>query len=307
MFHFPIRNRRLLTGLGFLFLVIPQWMTGQPVQIPMITNGEAPRWSPDGMTIAFTGPQFTGIYLYSINDQRVDTLSNEPAAGFGMSWSPAGGKIAARIGMRMDGRQFFSLVVYSLQTGQTEYLTDFRKGLSGTPIWDRQGSRVALNNSAQFQSWEVGTATSSGPMTLVIKDRLITISSDGSRIPIPIPEDGPIIESDFAPDGNMVAFKVLGGHLWLQPVDGSKPVNLGFGNSPRFSPDGKMICYTKIEDDGHRLLNADIYINDFTGQQEKNLTRSPGVIELHPDWSPDGKQIVYDTNDGRIWTLEVTK
>lgn len=307
MFHFHIRNRLLLPGLGFLFFVIPQWITGQPVQIPMIANGEAPRWSPDGTTIAFTGPNFNGIYLYSIPEQRVDTLSGEPAAGFGMAWSPAGDRIAARVGMQMEGKQYFALVVYSLPDGNSQYLTSFRKGLGGTPIWDRQGNRLALTGSAKFQSWEVETVSQPEPLLLFVRNRLLNISADGSRQEIPLPEEGPIVESNVSRDGNHVAYKVLGGHLWLQSTNGGEPVNLGFGNSPRFSPDGSKICYTMIQDDGHRLLEADIFINDLTGRREQNLTRSPGIIELRPDWSPDGKKIVYDTNDGRIWVLEVTK
>ncbi len=281
---------------------------GQPKSIPEITEGQAPKWSPDSVHIAFSGPQFRGIYVYSLENHQVDTLSTEQAAGFGMAWSPSGDRIAARVGMRIDGKQLFALVLYSLSDSVPYFLTNYESGMSGVPQWDGEGTRIWLNGSARIRQWDIPTKQpSTDPVWMVIKDQIVRIHSNGSRDVITLPEEGPVIETDIARDGMYLAFKVLGGHLWLLSADGSTQINLGLGNSPRFSPDGQRLCYTVIKDDGHRLTEADIYIMDLEDQTVINVTQSPDLVELHPDWSPDGTRIVYDTNDGRIWTLEVSK
>jgi eukaryotic-like serine/threonine-protein kinase len=59
--------------------------------------------------------------------------------------------------------------------------------------------------------------------------------------------------------------------------------------SPRFSPDGKLLALTL------RLPDPDIWIYDLERGALRRMTFAPGVDEL-PVWSPDGKRIAYASN-----------
>ncbi len=67
--------------------------------------------------------------------------------------------------------------------------------------------------------------------------------------------------------------------------------------SPRFSPDGKLLALTV------RLPDADIWIYDMDRGTLRRMTFAPGVDEL-PIWSPDGKRIAFASN-GRQQAFQI--
>ena len=107
-------------------------------------------------------------------------------------------------------------------------------------------------------------------------------------------EDHPTL----SPDGDFIAFSMRSSEtadqtsIYLLGVGGNRPIELtadmpGFESSPRFSPDGKQIAFRsgRIGEDG------DIHVMRTTG----DLRRPVGVNGFAPDWSPDGKKLVYST------------
>jgi eukaryotic-like serine/threonine-protein kinase len=67
------------------------------------------------------------------------------------------------------------------------------------------------------------------------------------------------------------------------------PVKPNLYESPRFSPDGKLLALTV------RLPDPDIWIFDMERGALRRITFAPGEDEL-PVWSPDGKRIAFASN-----------
>ncbi|HUJ76808.1 MAG TPA: DPP IV N-terminal domain-containing protein, partial [bacterium] len=59
---------------------------------------------------------------------------------------------------------------------------------------------------------------------------------------------------------------------------------------PRFSPDGRLILFTKQVDG-----KDEVYIMDTNGDNVRPVTRSRFDNE-QAEWSPDGRQIVFASN-----------
>ena len=102
-------------------------------------------------------------------------------------------------------------------------------------------------------------------------------------------------QASLSPDGEYITFagdEEGNWDIFLQRVDGQNPINLTKESElddlqPAFSPDGKWIAFRSNRN------NGGIFLMGATGESVKRLTD----FGYFPSWSPDGKQIVFCTQD----------
>ncbi len=85
-------------------------------------------------------------------------------------------------------------------------------------------------------------------------------------------------------------------------VQGSRPMELEDMfkvrrvSDPQLSPDGKWVAFViTLVDKKNNKTNSDIWIISSSGGEAKQLTNSP-KHDRHPQWSPDGKSILFESN-----------
>jgi len=144
---------------------------------------------------------------------------------------------------------------------------------------------------------------------VVVNDRSsIKVASnleDGYETLIPF-EGKTFLNATASPDGERIAFEVMGGDLYVMNIDGTHIVNLGRANRPEWSPDSRYIAAMLAEDDGHHYLKSDIVAFTTDGSECLYFTTSSGLIAMSPSWSPDGTKIAFHTeNDNGIYVLEL--
>jgi Tol biopolymer transport system component len=103
-----------------------------------------------------------------------------------------------------------------------------------------------------------------------------------------------LTDPSFSADGKRVAFveTVRSGinttfTLMTMNVDGSdvKIVTSGQLRSPRFSPDGKSIVFSRVAE----ALTEDVWITSFDGKNVRALTQTPDLTEVSPSFMADGR------------------
>ena len=57
-------------------------------------------------------------------------------------------------------------------------------------------------------------------------------------------------------------------------------------------------------DDGYTFTASNLFISSIDGKNRFQLT-SADRIDLYPEWSPDGNEIVFATNEGQIYLLNL--
>lgn len=126
-----------------------------------------------------------------------------------------------------------------------------------------------------------------------------TLSADGKEFARLLPDHKePHFDASWSADGKKVAYV----YDTLQGTDGKLRINVcnadgsddkvvvphkAFEESPRFSPDGKLLLWVST-----RHGNPELCTVTAAGKDEKRLT-SEIAYDLHPAWRPDGKKIAF--------------
>lgn len=177
----------------------------------------------------------------------------------------------------------FSLwVARSNGTGQKR----ITEGPANFSDWSPDGSRIAFDSAD-----ETGV-------------HIATIDPDGTNRRTLTTADGVQEVPDWSPDGRWIAYNAFTSFdqdpftisIWIMRSDGSEARQITQGAidvEPTFSPDGTQVAFGRIVGDSPDGQLEAIYVvnTDGTGLREVVPDR-PGLE--HPDWSPDGRSIVFN-------------
>ena len=184
------------------------------------------------------------------------------ASGSDPRWSPNGASLAY-----VGGSQLWLL---SLDGGEPRALTDLSGGVTGPPVWSRDGSRIAVTARVA-----AGPAVAGAPR--VIRRLRYLLNGAG-----------------YIGDGFW--------HVFTVDLDNSAPTQLTHGDwhhfAPAWSPDGTHIaCITTRRDDWDTEWVWDVYVLDaqHCSATPRKLTNSEGTCAA-PAWSHDARWIAYFDN-----------
>lgn len=196
--------------------------------------------------------------------------------------------------MRADGSERKRIYDVTRQSGLSPQY--FNRGLAGAfyPVWSPDGEWVVFGVGRWFTERGKGRAV------------LMRVRCDGSGLE-QLTDDSIFNAGfpSFSADGKEVAFRIASEDLTSATLNGIGVLNLdtrkvrmithGYDNLPLWSPDGSRILFTRGTKIGNtKWSNFDIYTVRPDGRDLRRLTTTQ-ASDGHAVWTPDGKQILWNS------------
>jgi len=239
-------------------------------------------------------------------------LSGRVGSGLEMVWTDAAGKktplvtgpalLTPRVspdGKRLAISMRRDISVYDPQRDTMTRIT-FTSAGNTNPIWTPDGKHIVY--AATDGIWWTRADGSGQPL------RILETRSGGAGSKAP---------GSFSPDGHRLVFYQTGERtaqdIWILPLDTTDSDHPKPGKpelfvqtplsdlDPVFSPDGRWLAYTSAEA-GALHVYVRPYPAGMSGGKWQ-ITTTPGRF---PIWAPNGRELFYETADGRIMVVEYT-
>ncbi|MBI2428498.1 MAG: serine/threonine-protein kinase [Ignavibacteriales bacterium] len=230
------------------------------------------------------GPATNQLAMFDRTGKNVVVMKGTQSV-FEASFSPDMTKIA--FSSVDPQRRNEDIWVYDLARSISTRLTFDQKD-DTDPIWSPDGKRIVFSsNRSNRETVLLKNADGTGSETELLTYEKGLYPTGWSR-------DGAMIACTTYPTRDIVVF----------PADGKQPpvifLNSDFvEDEARFSPDGKFLAYCSNES-GQR----EIYVRPFPGPGGKWQVSTSGSL-FRAFWRRDGKEIYYQSRDGKIMAAEV--
>ncbi|MBN2053635.1 PD40 domain-containing protein [bacterium] len=249
-------------------------------------------FDPGGERIVASGLHFRGLYILDM-DGTTRCLTDRPMAGFGYCWLPSGAGIVYRT---WDGRDAVCEKV-SL-SGAVATVGPLPPG--ALPC--RQGETVFLPSGSAPAIVHGAAAPEALVFATAVDDRIVL--NRGPRATIIAPEGDRYFLPVVSPTSSHVVFQGLISGIWIHDINRQATINIGPGHNPAWSPDGRYLYFDRQQDDGERVLAADLWRVRCDGSDSCQLTFTEDRLEMRPSVSPAGDRLLFDC-DGVIWTARL--
>lgn len=110
-----------------------------------------------------------------------------------------------------------------------------------------------------------------------------------------------IANPDWAPNGKRVVFDTPRGIESVNADGTGRETLTTSGLRATFSPDGSRIAYlraTSYEGPEGTEYGTDVYVMDLATRESRQVTTDHQAVSTPPDWSPDGRHLVFSGTSG---------
>lgn len=289
-----IRAQLYLLDVGKQQVVLGKEYQGTADQVPMMAHRFANEilkfftgeYGPFGSSIAFSSKigRFKELFVMDLDGANLRQLTNEHGLALSSSWDSKGSRVSYT-SYRLRTPDLFVMDVNSKKINQVTKGPALELGAD----FSKDGSTLLGSRSVDGES------------------DIILFGMDGKVLKRLTPPNGAIdVSPDWSPDESQITFcsnRGGGPQIYTMNSDGSGAKRISFVTSnyctsPTWSPKGDKIAFVCRADGGFQ-----IFVTGPDGSGALQLT-SAGDNE-DPDWSPDGRYLVFSSTISRNGTPRI--
>lgn len=273
----------------------------------------APRFSKDGKHMIVSGDGYKGLWVANRDGSGLKQITDAEMAGWRPVTTTNGDLIYRTVVRDEQGNVTFSIHRYGFESGKQEVVYESGVNEDVYPPYVSQDEELLLIlRDGKIHAVPLGNSESVIP--LADRDEGIAYSDGGQVYYQHLAQDKPIgLSTDTeatggevaSPGGNFVAYLSAN-------TDSARIVNLrtgaeidiGEGSNLAWSDDERFLFYDVMDDDGHQILNSEIFVVQADGENPQRLTFDPTKAFHNPHVS--GNFIVAEdahTGDVYVWEM----
>ncbi len=261
-----------------------------------------PRISKNGEYLYLTTGNYKGLWVKNLKKNGLKNLTMGNGAGFRFAISDDGKEVIYRLRVRGSKKQRtqFTLLMQNAGSGRIEIFESSERRISPPALLNNQivyfvGDKLhrkKINKS-------VNASNELNSFTLVNYGGIVyKITPDTFYVWRSV--DKNILEAFKSPVDGRIVYEVRGKGIFIEDEKGNEKFIVK-GRNPRWSPDGKIIVFTKEKSDGMRIIANEI---QFAIINPLKIIQTE-IEGENPVWMPDGKHIIYSDADGKIIKQEI--
>ena len=243
--------------------------------------------SPDQSYIGLTNSNYTTLEIINQKTSKNANVAVPFINTFQAKWSPNSDKLLLLRSRYNNKRRANSLILINQDGDFVETIVDFTKQNLYPLGWTGSNTLHYLSGDKLITySLEDSDNEWDHPLVYAIKNKLYRKINNQEHELIYTAENR-ILNVSSSRDGSLVAFEVYGSHVII--INNLKAVTneLGTGNRPKVSPNGKMVTFMVLEDDGYQITSGDVYTWDLVSKEVIAVANDPEFIEMNPVWFSD--------------------
>lgn len=262
-------------------MALPKTASSPRLLIKTSKSLMAPVWSPDGKKIAVTGDNYIGIWVANVDGSGMAQVSDELGAGYKMSWLDNSNIISTPYTV-VNNQRMTSIEQVNVETGKATPME------AAKHEFKRSKASKQVNSAYQVMVDDPTNACSLLPGLKEYAGRMV-------------------INPQVSPNGQLVAFQIVGKGTFVCDASGSNVVSAGKGAYPSWMPNSQEIVYTVLQDDGHNFTGSEIRaFNIVDGTSTTLAVDSNKFIPVTISVSPNGDMIAFDNDkDGLVYVMDI--
>ena len=311
----------LLTKIITLFLLPIALIAGENINwenalTPSLLLNEEyayPQFSDSDNQLLLQKTGHRGIFIYDFNSDSVNCITPEDEEKIiQANWSPDGKHLICRTRSLVEKIAPHKIELISIETKNTMELYSAAQ-IPALPRFTADNSQIYFpyKNKLEILTSGLNSKKKSNDNMMIYceNDKFSLMKNNVKSITDKINEkEKRIIRAEISNDSKNILLKSIGGGIRIYHIDEDTYTNIGPGQAPKWGYEDKYIVYCKVEDDGHDFTSSEIWIYDLEKDINFQLTKTNDMMELDPDWSADGRYIVFnDYITNQIYIIDLFK
>ena len=259
--------------------------------------------SPDKFSLAISNSNYSTLSI--LDDKIFSKVTTLDINAFECKWSPDSKKILVMRSNFNDLKRKNSLIVLN-KNGEVQHnvidFTDkkiFPVGWTGENTFHflLDNQLVTSNLKGERFEWDF-------PLVYAIENKLYKKVNEFESKLI-FEANDMILNLSYSKNALLVAFEVYGDQTLIIKNDRLIIHDIKNGFCPKISPDGTLIAFMTLQDDGHQINKGDIYVWNSVTRNIIPAANSSEKIEMNPHWIENDLIYYIDLENGSLNSAEV--